>query len=97
MCQEPGESSKEAKNRDIGREKFERQGLVVKFRRPRDLKTAGFFICLFRVFFPPLLMGLNLVMGEYDEGRSVKTMNLERNGVWETERRVSFFQASFRW
>lgn len=46
MCQEPGESSKEAKNRDIGREKFERQGLVVKFRRHRDLKTAGFFICL---------------------------------------------------
>lgn len=53
MCQEPGESSKEAKNRDIGREKFERQGLVVKFRRHRDLKTAGFFICLFGFFFFP--------------------------------------------
>lgn len=64
LCQEPGESSKEAKNRDIGREKFERQGLV-KFRRHRDLKTAGFFICLFGFPPPPpLLMGLNLVMGD---------------------------------
>ena len=88
LCQEPGESSKEAKNRDIGREKFERQGLV-KFRRHRDLTTAGFFICL--------LMGLNLVMGEYDEGHSVKTMNLERNGGWETERKGSFFQTTLSW
>ena len=96
LCQEPGESSKEAKNRDIGREKNLRDKVLLNLGDTGTLRLQGFlFVCLGSP--PPTVDGSDSGNGGYDDGQSVKTMNLERNGGWETERKGSFFQTTFSW
>ena len=64
----------------------------------KHLDRQGLVFYLFVWVPPPTTVdGSESGNGGYDEGHSVKTMNLERNGGWETERKGSFFQTTFSW